>query len=572
MKSLEENALKGALVNVDVESSTSRHSFLRDDRFGPQQYFQYTMALPKFYPKKAGMAKQAFSYQLNEFNKQKEAIYKAALPTAIHLLDKMLESTDYLQAPAGNKKEIDEEGEVDDVDDIAEGAIISVKSNKSLSKSRKKKKKLAAEKPVLMYYPGTRRPAAIQAPGMTNHYPNPNYTEPTTALPYDKNANKTNLSSLVSFFSFGKKQGSNLIPQVGRKLREIDLLKAKEKEEEELLKSKLSASTDNENSQMAHHHHHHHHHRKTTMKIELIGGTDIGVKNSSDVKPPSTDNSVDKSIALENSVGKSVKMTTPSMSTKALSKSQKAAIDERNYKQALENYIASRRGSFPVAPGLESFDTAKTIDQDDEADKDDALVPAKAVAVHGKGKLSELTSEERSYLRHKVGLLRSCVINGFEIVHQGAINDATFSPSEKRLVSAGGDGIIKMWDPRDGTYIRQFEAFNYQRMLLGGNTNGVPRKPSGGEILAVAYTNDELYLVSAGSDAVILIWDLTTCLVTRYLKGHSDIINCMSITHDCNQIVTGSFDGIIKTWFLTPRHPDPPDPPRVISRTDTSML
>ena len=35
--------------------------------------------------------------------------------------------------------------------------------------------------------------------------------------------------------------------------------------------------------------------------------------------------------------------------------------------------------------------------------------------------------------------------------HHGAINDAVFSSSEKRIAGAGGDKLIKIWDPRDGS-------------------------------------------------------------------------------------------------------------------------
>lgn len=41
----------------------------------------------------------------------------------------------------------------------------------------------------------------------------------------------------------------------------------------------------------------------------------------------------------------------------------------------------------------------------------------------------------------------------------------------------------------------------------------------------MSYTKDELYLVSAGADHTILVWDLSVFSVTRILRGHSDVIN-----------------------------------------------
>ncbi len=45
-----------------------------------------------------------------------------------------------------------------------------------------------------------------------------------------------------------------------------------------------------------------------------------------------------------------------------------------------------------------------------------------------------------------------------------------------------------------------------------------------GEVTSVAYSTNEAFLVSGGSDLMILIWDLMVNKVTRVLKGHVDAI------------------------------------------------
>jgi WD40 repeat protein len=92
------------------------------------------------------------------------------------------------------------------------------------------------------------------------------------------------------------------------------------------------------------------------------------------------------------------------------------------------------------------------------------------------------------------------------------------------------------------------------------------------EVTAVRYTVDELYLVSAGADMEILIWDLTSCEVIRRLQGHSDIITSIAISSDCSLMVSSSMDMYLKTWFLTPRIPDAPDSPIFLSKTDTTVM
>ena len=51
-------------------------------------------------------------------------------------------------------------------------------------------------------------------------------------------------------------------------------------------------------------------------------------------------------------------------------------------------------------------------------------------------------------------------------------------------------------------------------------------------------------------------------------------LSCCSVAvaPDFSFLVSCSHDGLLKSWYTTPRHPDPPAPPRVLAVTDTTAL
>lgn len=192
-----------------------------------------------------------------------------------------------------------------------------------------------------------------------------------------------------------------------------------------------------------------------------------------------------------------------------------------------QGFFRERRGSFPLAPGLVPVHL-----DNDPIDKNKA----------------EVVDPQMSG-----GLLLKFRINGIEFGHHGTVNDACFSPSEMRIATAGGDRLIKLWDPRDGTYVRSLRAHEH-------------------EVTSLCYTHDELYLVSAGADKAIMVWDLSVNSVIQCLYGHSDVIYNISISPDCSFMVSAGHDSTLKTWYLTPKVPAAVDTLHCLSKTDRTIL
>jgi WD40 repeat protein len=74
--------------------------------------------------------------------------------------------------------------------------------------------------------------------------------------------------------------------------------------------------------------------------------------------------------------------------------------------------------------------------------------------------------------------------------HAGWVTSLAFSPDGKRLVSAGEDEVVKLWDTRTGL----------EGLTLHGH---------GGVLRGVAFSPDGRLVAAAGDDGTITIWDGT---------------------------------------------------------------
>ena len=89
-----------------------------------------------------------------------------------------------------------------------------------------------------------------------------------------------------------------------------------------------------------------------------------------------------------------------------------------------------------------------------------------------------------------------------ESPHSGlsGLTSAKFSPDGKYILSAGSDQVIKLWDASSGEEIRRFVGHS-------GNTYAPSVK---GNRLYAAFSPDGKRILSAGNDAALRVWDVTT--------------------------------------------------------------
>src|SRR6202023_1384670 len=73
---------------------------------------------------------------------------------------------------------------------------------------------------------------------------------------------------------------------------------------------------------------------------------------------------------------------------------------------------------------------------------------------------------------------------------------------------------------------------------------------NGAPILAVTFSPDCEFAVTAGSDRIVRLWEVKTGLLKKVFEGHAAGVNVVSFSPDNSAIITGSDDRTARLWDL----------------------
>ena len=113
--------------------------------------------------------------------------------------------------------------------------------------------------------------------------------------------------------------------------------------------------------------------------------------------------------------------------------------------------------------------------------------------------------------------------------HTSYVWGCAFSPSGSFIVSASGDGTLKVWDARTG---------EEQRTLCGHTAS----------VRGCTFSPDGNTIVSASDDGTLKVWDVHTGEERLTLRGHTDWVNGCAISSAGDFIVSASSDHTLKVW------------------------
>ena len=106
------------------------------------------------------------------------------------------------------------------------------------------------------------------------------------------------------------------------------------------------------------------------------------------------------------------------------------------------------------------------------------------------------------------------------------------APEDGWVVTGGGDGALRRWDPLDGRAL------------------GQPITADSRWVLAVAVTPDGRQIASGGGDGVVRLWDARSGGLVSEKPSHTGLIWTVRVSPDGTRVVSGGDDGKLCEWDL----------------------
>jgi WD40 repeat protein len=113
--------------------------------------------------------------------------------------------------------------------------------------------------------------------------------------------------------------------------------------------------------------------------------------------------------------------------------------------------------------------------------------------------------------------------------HVQLINQVTFSPDGRWLISASFDKSVKLWDGLKGTFLATFRGHV-------------------GPVYQVAWSSDSRLFVSGSKDSTLKVWDVRTRKLKVDLPGHADEVFTVDWAPDGASVASGGKDRVLKLW------------------------
>jgi len=171
-------------------------------------------------------------------------------------------------------------------------------------------------------------------------------------------------------------------------------------------------------------------------------------------------------------------------------------------------------------------------------------------------------------------LMRLCRVEPVVIRDETEINGVAFSPDGQRLASAGGNGLVKIWNSRMGQMIQSLTAHSSfvcsiafhpdgkhlasvgadKQVKVWDLTTGLPvfaERCDAVHVYGAAYAvtfSPDGQSVAAGNDGSVMVWDWRDHQLQCSFAGHTKRPICVAFSRDGRRLASGSWQGQVQLW------------------------
>jgi WD40 repeat protein len=136
--------------------------------------------------------------------------------------------------------------------------------------------------------------------------------------------------------------------------------------------------------------------------------------------------------------------------------------------------------------------------------------------------------------------------------HARQVNAVAFNPDGDRLLTAGSDGTLRLREAETGQELLVIKA---HPPAVGWTSDSPDSKfYVAAGIMGAAFSADGRRVATAGGDGLARVWDTSTGALLQTLRGHTSAVLGVAFSPDGTRVATASWDQTVRLWDAADGH------------------